>query len=157
RDVCQLFSGIDLVHDEKNSLAGLPQEPGKFLIGSRDSRAAVDNKKDERSMIDRDLSLFDNLSRDLCLVTRNNSPRVDYLKRSSAPVDRSIDAISSNTGFIRDDRTPFADKTIEERRLSDVGPADDCNQAVCCRHALNFAFLLEDSTSNWSRGFSGKL
>src|SRR5262245_20480847 len=106
-------------------------------------------------MIDSNLRLLDNLSRDFCLVTGDYSTGVDNLVRPATPSHSSINAIASDAGFVGNNRATLTDQAIEESRFANIGPADDCNQAMFCGHSMNFAFLLEDSTSNWKEEFSG--
>src|SRR5262245_41672707 len=108
-------------------------------------------------MIDRDMRLLDNLSWDFCFVAGNDSAGIHDLPGPSTPSHRPIDAIAGDAGFVGNNRATLADQTIEESRLAYVRAADDCDQAVDCRHSMNFAFLLEDSTSNWGEEFSARL
>ena len=85
-------------------------------------------------MIDSNLRLLDNLSWDLCLVTGNYSSGVNDLEGSAAPSHSSINAITSDAGFVRDDRATLADQAVEESRFTNLGPADDCDQAGFCGH-----------------------
>ena len=146
-----LFAGVDLVDDQEDSLAGPSQEPGKFLVGSGDGSAAVDDEEDERRMIDCNLRLFEDLSRDLGFLAGNDAAGVDNLEGSPVPSSRAIDAIAGDAGLIGNDRSALADEAVEERRLANIGPADDGDQRKCGRHSVNFAFLLEDSTSELNK------
>src|SRR4030095_10072780 len=136
------------VYDQENGLAGLSQEAGKFLVRSSDGSSPVNDEKDERRMIYSHLRLFHDLSRNLSFVSGNNAACVHNLKGSPVPTSRSIDAVTGNSGLIGNDRAALADKAVKERRLANVRPADNGNQTMCGRHSVNFAFLLEDNTSN---------
>ena len=85
RGVGVLFPGIDLVDDQEDGLTGLSQEAGKFLIRSSNGGAPVNDKEDERRVIDSHLRLFDDLSRDLGFVAGNNASRIHNLKGSPVP------------------------------------------------------------------------
>jgi hypothetical protein len=108
-------------------------------------------------MIDRNLGLLDNLSGNLCFVAGDHSTGVDNLEGSSAPSHRPVDAIASDAGFVSNYRSPLTNEAVEKSGLADIRSADDCYQELCHRHAMNFAFLLEDSTSNEEGEFSGWL
>ena len=77
------------------------------------------------------LRLFEDLSRDLGFLARNDAAGVDNLEGSSVPRRRSVDAIASNARLIRNDRAALSDKSIEQRGLADVGSADDGDQRMC--------------------------
>ena len=81
-------------------------------------------------MIDRNLSLLDDLSGNLCLVTGNNPPGVDNLVRSSAPSHRPIDAIASDARLIRNNRSALPNQTVEKGRFADVRSADESDKRL---------------------------
>src|SRR5439155_22523218 len=45
--------------------------------------------------------------------------------RLSGPLGRGVMPVAGNSRLVMDDRLPGAEKAVEERRLSDIRPADD--------------------------------
>jgi hypothetical protein len=82
-------------------------------------------------MIDRHLCLFDNLSRNLCFVAGDHASRVHDVEGPSVPLGYPVDTITSDSGFISNDRAASADKAIKEGRFADVGPTHNGDQAMC--------------------------
>jgi hypothetical protein len=85
-------------------------------------------------MINRDLGLFNDLSRDFRVVAGNHTPGIHDLERPAAPAHRSIEAIARYARLIGNDGAPLADKAVEEGGFSDIGATDYCNQRMWGRH-----------------------
>ena len=114
----------------KIGLCGPPQQTGKFLVGSRDGGAAVDDEEDERRAIDGNLGLFEDLCGNLGFLARNDAAGVDNFEGTSVPVGRAVDAIASDARLVGDDRSALADEPIEQCRLADVRTADDGDERM---------------------------
>src|SRR5262249_46498726 len=134
-DFSRLLFSVNFVDDEENGLAGAPQQSREFLISRREGRTAVDHKVNDRRVVHRYPGLLNDLARNLGLLARHDSARVDDAKSSAAPRGGPVNPIPRDSRFISNNRTALSDETVKECRFADVGPANDGNQ-MTFRHDL---------------------
>lgn len=126
-------SGIGLVGDEVDGLAGTAKVLCDFLIERDDTFANVDDKEDDICSLDGDVDLFDGGRGDdvvgLLAGYKADATSVDEREGTAVPLDLRADAIAGDTGHVMDNGDAAASDAIEQRGLANVGPSDDGDEA----------------------------
>src|SRR5690349_14233154 len=109
----QKLCGLHLVDRKKHRLAAAKQQPRQLHIGRSQLRSSVNDHHDNVSLIERNLSLPEDLARYQRLIIRNHAAGIDKPNVASSPLDLAVDAVARNARFIADDRAPRTCKPIE--------------------------------------------
>ena len=115
---------VDLVGGQHDRLAGRAQDLDDRLVGVGDADGGVDDEEHRVGQGDRDLGL----GRDpLGQAAGVGVPAagVDDGEGAAVPVGVVGDPVPGHAGDVLDDRLAAADDPVDQRRLADVGPADD--------------------------------
>src|SRR5262245_38164667 len=120
RNFCRLLPRIDFVDDEKQGLSRTPKKTGKFLVGSCDAGSSIDDEKNNCGAADGNLGLLEDSQRDFGLFAGDDTAGIDNFVGTAMPTDNSVNAVTRYPGFIGDDGSALADKTIKESRLSNI-------------------------------------
>src|ERR1051326_9002136 len=115
-----LLLRINFVDDDIQRFAGPAQKLDKFLIGRCDAASAIGHEENECRRFNCNLRLLENPYGDLRLFARAHAAGVHYFIRASMPVEDAVDAVACNSRFVCNDRSPLADKTVEQCRFSNV-------------------------------------
>jgi hypothetical protein len=93
------------------------------LVGDADR--AVDDEQDHVGVLDGLLRLLRHLAVERALVGREPAAGVDHGELVAGPLGVEQLAVARHAGLLLDDRLAPADDPVHERRLADVGAADD--------------------------------
>jgi hypothetical protein len=117
---------VDLVDREHDRLAGRAQ-PGRDLeVERREPERPVDDEDEEVGLADRALGLAVDAGADhVARRDRIEPAGVDHAQRAAEVVDVAVAAVAGQARRVVDERGPAADEPVEQRRLADVGPADE--------------------------------
>ena len=115
---------VDLVGRQHDRLAGLAQDLDDCLVRVGDADRGVDDEEHGVGQRDGDLGLQrDPLEESLRV--RVPAAGVDDGERAAVPVGVVGDAVAGDAGLVLDDGLAAADDPVDQRRLPDVGAADD--------------------------------
>ena len=112
-DIRLLLERVDLVDDQEKWLMTFAEQPSELLIRHGDTGTSVEDKKDERGFLNRDLGLFEDALWNLAFLTWHESTRVYHLKGTTVPRRNTIYAIPCNPGLVGNNRAALADQSIE--------------------------------------------
>jgi hypothetical protein len=69
--------------------------------------------------------LLQNVCGNDSFIIRDDAARIHQSEARPVPIRFTVDSIASDARLVADNRTPLANQAIEQRRLADVGPAND--------------------------------
>src|SRR4029079_43442 len=122
---------VNLVRDEHPRLLCVAQQFGDVVIARVDADARVDDEENQIRFADR----FIDLTADLDVHWRawivGDAAGVKEPEITPGPIGLREVPITRGTGFLGHDGAVVADDAIEERRLADVRPADECDDGDC--------------------------
>ena len=121
---------VRLVRDEQDRLATAAELIGDVVLDRKDPRLRVDDEHDHVGLGDRGLGLAPDGRLHLAGLRIVETARVDERELAPAPIGGRVDTVSGGAGEVLDDRDTLADDAIEERRLPNVGPADNGNDGA---------------------------
>mmetsp|Transcript_19340 Transcript_19340/g.60539 ORF Transcript_19340/g.60539 Transcript_19340/m.60539 type:complete len:314 (-) Transcript_19340:92-1033(-) len=106
-----------------------PQEVRDVLVRPDHARAAVDDDDARARLAERDGRLLADLleERGRLVVFEQQAARVHHVEDAPAPLRALVDAVSRDPDLVDRDgaASPRVAEAIDQRRLADVGPADD--------------------------------
>src|SRR6202022_867935 len=114
-----------------------------------------DHEEDHVGLLDRLLGLPADLAGERPAALGQPSTRIDDSEATPGPLDRQLLAVAGHPGLFLDDGGPLAHEPVDQRRLADVGPADDRDDGIRhCRYPLRAATSAAPSvgTTSTSRG-----
>ena len=115
---------VDLVGGQHDRLAGLAQDLHDGLVGVGDADGRVDHEQHRVGEADRDLGLRgDPLGQAAGVGVP--AAGVDDGEGAAVPGGVVGDPVAGHAGDVLDDRLAAADDPVDQRRLADVGAADD--------------------------------
>ena len=115
---------VDLVGGEHDRLLRPAQDLDDGLVGVGDADGRVDDEQHGVGQADRDLGLGgDPLGQAAGVGVP--AAGVDDGERAARPVGVVGDPVAGHAGHVLDDRLAAADDPVDQRRLADVGAADD--------------------------------
>jgi hypothetical protein len=119
---------VDLVGRNQHWLAAAAQVLGDLEVDGGRALARVDHEQDQIGLFDRDLGLVADVRGQAGVEAGVEATRVDEQKVAALPRADAVQAITRDARLVLDDRLAAADETVEQRRLADVGAADDRDQ-----------------------------
>src|SRR5208282_3793583 len=120
-----LLVGVHLVDGEEERLAGARQKSRQLAIGTCDLGARIDDHDDGRGFFERNLGLAEDFRGYEVFVIGDDAAGIYNPKVVPTPFDLAIEAVAGNAGLVSDNGAPRSGQMVEERRLADVGAADD--------------------------------
>src|SRR5262249_46044843 len=123
-DICRIGFVCDYVDGFSNG----PQPVCKLLVETRDSSSHIYHEQQKSCLFNSNFGLFDYSGRNLSSVIGYHTSSVHKAKRPSLPFSLGVDAVPRNPGEVADDRSSTADNTVEESRLANIRPSNDCDQ-----------------------------
>src|SRR5690606_22894039 len=116
------FHALRLVHGHRDPLAGAAQALGDPLVLGRDAVAMIDDEDHDVGLLERRVDLL--LDERLEAAAGAEAARVDHEVGTVTEACVAVAAIAGDAGVVRDERIAGARQAIEQRRLTDVRPAD---------------------------------
>src|SRR5262249_42570461 len=116
---------VDLVRDEHPRLARVAQQLRDVVIAWMQAYSRVDDEQQQIRFADRFIDLATNLDVHRHARIIGNAAGIDEPERTPGPVGLGKMAVARGARFFGDDRAVVADDPVEQRRLADVGPADE--------------------------------
>src|SRR5262245_31703051 len=120
-----LAGSLDLVRREYHRTTGPAEQPRNLVVESGEAVARVHDEQDEVSLVHRREHLPSNAldewrGRRGVEAARVHDRRLPPLER-----DLTVEAVARDSRDVAHQRAPALHQAIEERRLADVGAADD--------------------------------
>ncbi len=122
---------LALVGDQQHRLVGTAGEIGKGAIGGREADAGIDHEEQGIGQRDRGLGLLLHPRGQRALGAFVEAGGVDDGEFEIAEPGLALAAIAGDAGQVIDERELLSDQAVEQRRLADIGPADNGD---CKRH-----------------------
>ncbi len=119
---------LALVGDQHHRLVGAAREIGKGAIVRRQAGACIDHEHQGVGKSDRNLGLFLHPRGQRALGALVEARSVDEREFEIAETSLAFPAVAGDAGFVIDQRKLLPDQPIEQRRFSDIGPADNGNR-----------------------------
>jgi hypothetical protein len=116
---------LGLVGHQNHRLVGAAREVGKGAIVRRQPCAGVDHEHQGIGERDRGLGLLLHPRRERALGALVETGGIDHRKFEVAETRLAFPAVARDPGLVIDQRKLLPDQAVEQRRLSDIGPADD--------------------------------
>ncbi len=123
-----LLLGVNLIHGQKQRLAGADQLPGELNIGGRHLGAAIYHHDDGVGFLECDLGLAEDFRRDEIFVFGKNAAGIDDAQMASAPLRLAVETVARDAGFVADNSATRAHQPVEERGFAHVGPPHDSHR-----------------------------
>ena len=119
---------LALIGEQDHRLVGAAREIGKGAVVRRQAGAGVDHEKQRVGEFDRRLGL-------LLHARGQRAPRalieprgIDDGEAQVAEPGLALAAVTGHARGVVDQRELLPDQTVEQGRLADIGPADDCKR-----------------------------
>ena len=119
---------LALVGDQNHRLVGAAREIGKGAIVRRQPGARVDHEHQGVGEADRGFGLLLHPRGQRALGALVEARGVDHGEFEIAKARRAFAAVAGDAGFVVDQRELLPDQPVEQRRFSDIGPADNGNR-----------------------------
>ena len=119
---------LALVGDQHHRLVGAAGEIGKGAVVRRQAGAGVDHEHQRVGKADRGFGLLLHPRRQRALGALVEARGIDDGEFEIAEPRLALAAIAGDAGLVIDQRELLSDQPVEQRRLSDIGPADDGNR-----------------------------
>ena len=119
---------LALVGDQHHRLVGAAREIGKGAIVRRQPGARVDHEHQRVGKADRGFGLLLHPRGERALGALVEAGGVDHGEFEIAEARIALAAVAGDAGLVIDQRELLPDQPVEQRRLSDIGPADDGNR-----------------------------
>ena len=119
---------LALVGDQHHRLVGAAREIGKGAIVRRQACARVDHEHQRIRKADRGFGLLLHPRGERALGALVEAGGIDDGEFEVAETRISLAAVARNAGLVIHQREFLPDQPVEQRRLSDIGPADDGNR-----------------------------
>ena len=116
-----------LVGDEQHRLVGLAGEIGEGAIVGREAHAGIDHEEQRVGLCDRGLRLLLHAGGQRALGALIEAGGVDDREVEIAEPGLALAAVAGDAGQVIDKRELLPDQAVEQRRLADIGPADNGN------------------------------
>ena len=116
---------VDLVRDQEDGLARVPQDRCQLFVTGRDPCLRIDDEEDEVGFGDRGPGLLGDLLRQRRGVGDVDAARVDEQEAVSGPLADELLAVARDSRRLVDDRLARSGQPVDERGLADVRKADD--------------------------------
>jgi hypothetical protein len=123
---------VGLVDRDDDRLRRSSEERRGLLVGGRDAGNGVDEKEDDVGLADRQPGLLLDLELDRVGRVHLQAAGVDDDEAPAVPIGIAVHPVAGRAGTVLDDRLAAAHDAVEERRLADVGPADDGDHRQTC-------------------------
>ncbi len=120
---------IHFVDREQQRLAHAHQLASQLDVGSGELGAAIDHHDDGVGLFQRDPRLAKNFGGNQRLVVGNDAAGVDHAKLPAGPFGFAVKAVAGDAGLVAYDGAARSHQAVEQRRLADVGAADDGQRA----------------------------
>ena len=114
-----------LVGDQHHRLVGAAGEIGKGAIVRRQPGARVDHEHQRIRKGDRGFGLLLHPRGERALGALVEAGGVDHGEFEIAETPIALAAVAGDAGLVIDQRQLLPDQPVEQRRLADIGPADD--------------------------------
>src|SRR5215468_8471883 len=114
-----------LVGDQHHRLVGAPCKIGEGAVGGREAYARIDHEHQRIGLRDRGFRLLLHPRRQRALGALVETRGVDDGEGEIAELALALAAVAGDAGQIIDQRKLLPDQPVEQRRLADIGPADD--------------------------------
>ena len=119
---------LALVGDQHHRLVGAAGEIGKGAIVRRQTGAGIDHEHQRVGERDRGFGLLLHPRGQRALGALVEASGVDDGEFEIAQTRLAFAAVAGDAGFVIDQRQLLPDQAIEQRRFSDIGPADNGNR-----------------------------
>jgi hypothetical protein len=116
---------LALVGDQQHRLVGFAGKIGEGAIGGREAGAGIDHEEQRIGLGDRGLRLFLHPCGERALGPLVEAGSVDDDEFEIAEPRLALAAIAGHAWQVIDERELLSDQAVEQRRLADIGPADD--------------------------------
>ena len=120
-----------LVGDQHHRLVGAAGKIGEGPVVRRQPGARVDHEHQRVGKRDRGFGLLLHPRGERALGAFVEPCGIDHGEFEIAETPVSLAAVAGDTGFVVDERELLSDQPVEQRRFSDIGPADN---GKCERH-----------------------
>ena len=127
---------LALVGDQHHRLVGAAREIGKGAIVRRQAGARVDHEHQGVGKPDRGLGLLLHPRGQRALGALVEARGVDHGEFEIAEASLALAAVAGDAGLVIDQRELLSDQPVEQRRFSDIGPADNGNREGGHRRSL---------------------
>ena len=117
-----------LVGDQHHRLVGAAGEIGKGAVVRRQAGPRVDHEHQRVGKRDRGFGLLLHPRGERALGALVEAGGIDHGEFEIAKARLALAAVAGDAGFVVDQRELLPDQPVEQRRLSDIGPADDGNR-----------------------------
>ena len=116
---------LALVGDQHHRLVGAAGEIGKGAVVRRQAGAGVDHEHQRVGKRDRGFGLLLHPRGQRALGALVEAGGIDDGEFEIAEPPLALAAVAGDAGLVIDQRELLPDQPVEQRRLSDIGPADD--------------------------------
>ena len=116
---------VGLVDGDDDGLRRPPKQGRRLLVGRRQAGHGVDEEDDDVRLADREAGLLLDLQLDRVSRIDLETAGVDDHEPPAVPIGVAVHPVAGRPGAVLDDRLAPSDDPVEERRLPNVGPADD--------------------------------
>ena len=121
-----LVPALDLVHDDEHALAVAPQPPRDRLVVRQQARAGVHDEQHDVRLLDRALAPGAAAGPSSGSSLPSSRPPVSTSSNGRpCQLDLRVVAVARRAGPAVGDRLAAAADAVEQRGLTDVGPADE--------------------------------
>ena len=121
---------VELVRDEQHRLACPAQDVRQLGVARRQSGPSVNQEEHEVGLLDRRSRLGHGAARDRRFIRDVDAARVHEQEALAGPLAEELLAVARHARRLVDDGGARRGQPVDERRLADVGIADDGDRAL---------------------------
>ena len=121
----EVVRGVDLVGRHHHGQRAAAQDLGDLLVARPHAGAGVDHEQRDLGVGDRLARLVLDADRERVVVLEVDAAGVDQRQPAAVPLGRELLAVARDPRPLVDDRLARLREAVDERRLADVGIADD--------------------------------
>ena len=144
---------VDLVRDQEDGLARGAEDGGDLLVPGGHARAGVGQEQDDVGLLDGLARLRRDRAHDRRPVGDVHASGIDEHEALAGPLALELLAVARHPGRLVDDRGAGLCQPVDERRLADVGEADDRDRSDQRRLGGRFAHLGGTATAGRPRAW----
>src|SRR6185295_1568760 len=116
---------LTFIGNEDYGLARAPHDVGESVIDGRNADARIDHEYNGVGLPDRGFGLCAHAACQTLVVGLLEPRRVDHAKFEAGKISFAFTPVARDTWPVIDKREPPSNQAIEERRFTDIGPADE--------------------------------
>ncbi len=134
-------AALAFVGDHDHLVGALAQPAREALVERHDARPRIDQEQHGVGAVDRPLGEAAHARLQRLAARRLPARRIEQREGEVAELRRRLAHVTGHARRVVDDGAALADQAVEQRRLADIGPADDGHprkgRLVCQRRAMS--------------------